>query len=209
MMNGETPERTDTPRARVLQAASRLFSELGFDAASLQQIADAAGVARATPSYFFGSKEGLWKAVLDEQSRAAATVLPTALDRLGAQSTRRDLLEALVDGVFEFQASHEAFFRLLQWSRLQGNRFIDASSAHQQAIDVALDAVGSVLNPAGEPWQRQDLAQMLLSVIGLCAAHLTFGETLGTPLGVDMRDGTFLERRRAHIKRLLGAVLLE
>src|SRR5687768_1754529 len=52
-------------RAVILDAAERVFADRGFDATSLNEIAVAARVSRATPSYFFGSKEALYVAVLE------------------------------------------------------------------------------------------------------------------------------------------------
>src|SRR3954463_7838727 len=51
-------------REAILVAAEDCFARLGFDGTSLQQIGEAAGVARSTPAYFFGSKQALYEAVL-------------------------------------------------------------------------------------------------------------------------------------------------
>jgi AcrR family transcriptional regulator len=62
------PRRTrdaERTRRRILDAAEELFARQGFDAASLAAIGEAAGVSRGTPSYFFGSKEELYQAVLE------------------------------------------------------------------------------------------------------------------------------------------------
>lgn len=63
----ESAERTrDAERTReaILVAAEDYFARKGFEGTSLHQIAEAAGVARSTPAYFFGSKEALYDAVL-------------------------------------------------------------------------------------------------------------------------------------------------
>ena len=52
------------PRERILEAAEHGFGDLGFDGASLRQLAQAARVNLATVYYYFGSKEGLMEAVL-------------------------------------------------------------------------------------------------------------------------------------------------
>ena len=57
-------ERTrDAERTKeaILVAAEDCFARLGFGATSLQQIGEAAGVARSTPAYFFGGKETLYE----------------------------------------------------------------------------------------------------------------------------------------------------
>ena len=51
-------------KARILDAAERLFVEHGFEATSLRQLTAAAGVNLASVNYHFGSKEELFQAVL-------------------------------------------------------------------------------------------------------------------------------------------------
>lgn len=60
---------TDEPgrKARILEAAERAFGEFGFDGASLRGIVRDAGVNLATVYYYFGSKEGLMKAVFNRR----------------------------------------------------------------------------------------------------------------------------------------------
>lgn len=203
--SSETRSRdADRTREAILRAASRLFAQQGYEATTMAQIASAAGVSRGTPSYFFGSKEGLWKAVLDAQSRAAMEVAPRALARLAEVSDVGERIAALVDSYFEFLEENPDFFRLIQWSELQGNPLTNEVTAHWEALERALQAVSGVLSgkAAGE-----DPRQVVMSVIGLCNAHLVYGQTLGTPLGLDVRSPEFLASRRAHLKRFLIAAL--
>lgn len=53
-------------RERLLQAALRLFAHQGFAKTSTREIAEAAGVNLAAISYYFGDKEGLYRAVFFE-----------------------------------------------------------------------------------------------------------------------------------------------
>jgi AcrR family transcriptional regulator len=48
----------------IARVAARLFAEKGYDATSVREIVEAAGVAKPTVYYHFGSKEGLAQAVL-------------------------------------------------------------------------------------------------------------------------------------------------
>jgi AcrR family transcriptional regulator len=53
------------PVARhIARAAARLFAERGYDATSVREIVEAAGVAKPTLYYYFRSKEGLAQALL-------------------------------------------------------------------------------------------------------------------------------------------------
>lgn len=53
-------------RAVIVAAAEAEFVEAGFQGASMQAIADRAGVAKANVHYYFGSKEKLYRTVLED-----------------------------------------------------------------------------------------------------------------------------------------------
>jgi AcrR family transcriptional regulator len=86
-------------RERILSAAFDLFSEQGFDGATMSEVARAAGVARATVFNHFGSKQGLvdamtegvllfYQAMLDAalaaEEAATAVLLRALFDQMGA-----------------------------------------------------------------------------------------------------------------------------
>lgn len=50
--------------ATIARVAARLFAERGFDATSVREIAEAAGVTKPTLYYHFGSKQGIGEAIL-------------------------------------------------------------------------------------------------------------------------------------------------
>ena len=54
-----------TSRERILSEAVRLFASKGFGSTGLRELAAAAGVNLAMINYFFGSKKGLLKEILD------------------------------------------------------------------------------------------------------------------------------------------------
>jgi TetR/AcrR family transcriptional regulator len=58
-------ERADQTRARILDAATREFSENGLVGARTEQIAEAAGVNKALIYYYFQGKEALYVAALE------------------------------------------------------------------------------------------------------------------------------------------------
>ncbi|WP_366658333.1 TetR/AcrR family transcriptional regulator [Fodinicurvata sp. EGI_FJ10296] len=51
--------------ARILQAAEAVFAEAGFNGATMQAIAERAGLPKANVHYYFGTKEVLYRTLLD------------------------------------------------------------------------------------------------------------------------------------------------
>lgn len=78
-------ERADAARnrRRILDAAARLFRELGVDGVSLDAVAAAAGVGKGTVFRRFGDKAGLAVALLDERERALQEGVLTGPPPLG------------------------------------------------------------------------------------------------------------------------------
>jgi AcrR family transcriptional regulator len=59
-------------RRQILDGARKLFLDLGFDAASMGEIARAAGVSKGTLYVYFDSKEHLFEAIVEDERGAQA-----------------------------------------------------------------------------------------------------------------------------------------
>jgi AcrR family transcriptional regulator len=86
-------EQARQTRARILDAAERLFSERGYANATIEAIASGAGVATDTVYATFRNKQGVLHALLDV--RVAGDELPIGvLDREGPQAVKVDRSQA-------------------------------------------------------------------------------------------------------------------
>jgi AcrR family transcriptional regulator len=67
MSTGRTGRRSGSPdtRTEILEAARRVFSEMGFDRATIRGIAKEAGVDGALIHHYFGTKDELFAASID------------------------------------------------------------------------------------------------------------------------------------------------
>lgn len=54
-------------RQKIMEGAHRVFHDFGFDTASMQQIAQTAGVSKGTLYVYFANKEDLFEALVDSQ----------------------------------------------------------------------------------------------------------------------------------------------
>ena len=90
-MEGEVTRRRfprSERRAEILDVAARQFHARGYEAASLQDIADELGLRKATLYYYFASKEALLHALLAEIIHAGMLNLQTILALGGDPLTR-------------------------------------------------------------------------------------------------------------------------
>ncbi len=76
MTSGTTIKSEISPVARhIARVAAKLFAERGYDATSVREIVEAAGVAKPTLYYYFRSKEGLAQALLTVPLNGLAATL--------------------------------------------------------------------------------------------------------------------------------------
>ena len=93
-MNKKT-DKTSTPQ-RILDSAEALFAESGYDGVSLRMITKLAGVELALPNYHFGSKLGLFRAVIQRRSVILNNERMEALNALSDRAEIEDLIEAFI-----------------------------------------------------------------------------------------------------------------
>ena len=85
-------------RQQILETAQRLFNELGYDATSLQMIADEMGLTKAAVYYHFRAKSDILHAAM----RPGIQRLGALLDEAAAIRGRRARTEHLVNGFTDF-----------------------------------------------------------------------------------------------------------
>ena len=70
-------------RQQILDAAVELFAEHGFEATSTRMLAAHAGVNVAMINYYFGSKEKLFEALVEDRTTAMCVTRDTTAERDG------------------------------------------------------------------------------------------------------------------------------
>lgn len=86
-------------RAEVLDAALQVFIEMGFERATLQDVAERAGVTKGALYHYFDSKNDLYVEVMGEriaaQVRASQALVAAAEPSKSREDLLRELLEAM------------------------------------------------------------------------------------------------------------------
>jgi AcrR family transcriptional regulator len=104
-MPGQVTRKSEATRARILEAALRVFRERGFHAATMREIASAAGVAVGAAYYYFDSKDALVMAFYQQSQEQMAP----ELDRiLAASRTFGARLRGIISQKIEYFAPNRA-----------------------------------------------------------------------------------------------------
>jgi AcrR family transcriptional regulator len=109
--------RKTATRGRLLVAARELFAENGFDEVTVAAIAQRAGVAHGLLFHHFGSKQGLYRAVLDE-----VVAEMDAAFLAGAGDTPEDVIRGGLRGHLRYVAENPT----LALQLVAGSRSADA-----------------------------------------------------------------------------------
>jgi TetR/AcrR family transcriptional regulator len=203
--NGErtraAERRRDAERTKeaILVAAEDCFARLGFGGTSLQQIGEAAGVARSTPAYFFGSKEALYDAVLARAVARAQESMARAYAEGDGDRSLEDAVESYIGAYLDFLGHDRNFVRLIQREALEEESRV--AEFFGRSVEEAVAALGPAAEKAGISAER-----LLLDVAALCWYPFAHEHTLLPALGMKARDPAFLAEQKRHLGDLVRAM---
>ena len=98
-------------RERILHIAARLFADQGFDAVSVREVCEGAGVSKPVIYYHFKSRDGLVLAVLEHLGEGFARL---ARHHLAGQPASVDSLVGLVEGMLDLGTGDGWVVRMMQ-----------------------------------------------------------------------------------------------
>lgn len=96
-------------REQLVGVACSLFAEKGFEATSIEEIADRAGVSKPVVYQHFGGKEGVYAVVVDREVRRLTESLASTFDA----GNPRLVAEQAADAFLSYIEDYEEGFRVL------------------------------------------------------------------------------------------------
>ena len=121
------PARTNDPvrtMADIIEVATREFAEKGLAGARIDVIAEAMRTSKRMIYYYFGSKEGLYIAVLEEAYRRMRAIeAELHLEDLLPE----DALRKLVGHTVDYQLAHPEFIRLVMTENIHRGEYLAQS----------------------------------------------------------------------------------
>jgi TetR/AcrR family transcriptional regulator len=201
----ESSFRRDADRSRqtILDAAERLFAELGYEAVSMERIGHAASLSRGAPGYFFRSKEALYRAVMERLFESSEQLVEETHRQLAAvpDGDVDQALEIVVENLLEFLYERPTFLTLVQRESLRRSGVMEGTRAHLTLLRTAL-SIAEKLDWTSAAANPQHLLLTLLSLCWFPLANPPLVHDLGGQL-----DRSFVEARKRHVVALLKAGL--
>ncbi len=185
-------------RAAILKVALAEFADKGLAGARVDEIARQTATSKHMIYYHFGSKEGLYRSVLDQTYAnfrlAEEQIDYTQLDPVAA-------LESLIGLTFDVHLNNSAYVRIIvaenvnNGAHIQHVRNIEARRA---ILDTMQDIVSRGA-AAGTFRNGIDVLQLHMTISALSFNFVSNRYTFGHVFGVDNTAPDMISARRAHV----------
>ncbi len=193
---GTAPKRRDAEatRERILKAASAEFARHGFAGARGERIAQRARSSERMVYYYYGSKDALFRAVLE---RAYARLRDAERDlRLDADDPANALAQ-FCRFVWRYYLEHPEFISLLNTENLYAARHLRRSAQLGELVSPVAQLLSRMLaDGAAKGVFRDDIdvIELYVAIASLGYFCLSNRHTLSAVLGRDVAEAQALER---------------
>ena len=170
MLTRENDEQQSSETSRrLITAASEIFARHGYAGARVRQIADAAQVNLAAVNYYFGGKEGLYRATLRFLAGQAQSLPPGN----GRMRTAEERLQRRIHSILERFIGERAspLGRILAHEAMDPTENVE--SLLEETMRPELERINAVLKEiAGADVSDQRLTHAALGILGQCVMYL-------------------------------------
>jgi AcrR family transcriptional regulator len=195
------PERT---QANILQMAEAEFGEKGLAGARIDEIAAATRTSKRMIYYYFGSKEGLYLAVLEETYRRVRDVE----SQLHLQDLEpEDALRRLVAFTFDHHLHHESYIRIVMSENINRGQYLAQSRRIQ---DLNVPAIAAIRNlyergvKTGVFRKGLDAVDIHASISALSFFNVSNRHTFGLIFKLDMESPAYIAQRRENVVEMIA-----
>ncbi len=187
--------------ASILLAAEEVLGEVGYDGASVMEIARRAGVNKALVFYHWGSKADLFEQVLERYYSRHRDALSDALDSEGSLTER---FHNMVDAYMDFIDENRLYPRLVQQQISGGGPHLELVQRHLEAFFSWTTQALAKITPESGPLAAR---HFYLSLSGIVVNYFTYAPVLGSLWGQDPLSPEAVAERREHVHWLVDTML--
>jgi|AGTN01.2.fsa_nt_gi Transcriptional regulator len=129
-------------REYIIDAAEKLFFSKGYDSVSMNEIAEAVGMNKATLYLYFKNKEALYFAIV---ARGLRIMNRLFMEKIAQEATGIDQIRATGTAFLEFNSQYHHYYRMLNYA---GSERFDTSGIED--ADEAIRLSGEVFAAMGK-----------------------------------------------------------
>lgn len=155
---------------RILQEAELLFAQCGFEGTRVDEIAKMAGINKRMIYHHYGSKEGLYQAVLEKN---LMPILQLSNELLKEDLHPAQMYERLLNKYFDFLSEHRVYVRLVGWEVCSEGNHLQTIALRRQAFDQVVDYF-ELAQHRGQ--MRPDLCPRALVTVGITLCFTYFAQ---------------------------------
>ena len=203
---GHRPSRVNAPertKRDILDVATVEFAAKGFSGARIDEIAARTKTSKRMIYYYFGDKDGLYLAVLeDAYSKIRKIEGSLDLDHLNPEAA----LRALVKFTFDYENENLDFIRLVMNENIHNGEYLRRSKTIRMLNVPAIDAVRRILERGcakGVFRDGIDPVDLHMSISALCFFNAANRATFSTIFNVDMTSTKALQARRGNVVEMI------
>ncbi|ANI38737.1 TetR/AcrR family transcriptional regulator [Mycolicibacterium vaccae] len=191
-------------RAELLAVATEVFAESGYSGARVDEIAERTRTTKRMIYYYFGGKEQLYLAVLENAYRG----IREAEQKLTVDHANPvEAIRRLAEVTFDHHIAHDAFIRLVSIENIHRGEFISRLASLRELSTPATSLLDDILRDgraAGVFRTDVDALDVHVVISSYCVFQVANRYTFGFLFGVDFTDIS----QRAHLRRMLGDVVV-
>ncbi len=194
-------QRSERTRGKILRVAVKEFALKGLSGARIDEIAAQAQSNKRMIYVYFGNKEGLYLAVIEECYRRIRE-LESRLDIEGKSAP--EALAAVVRHTVDYQAKNEDFIRLVMAENINKGRCIRELDSLQAVNSPAIEQLRSILARGVSEGVFEDTidpVDLHMSISALSFFNVSNCYTFSWIFQRDIRSRKVLEARRESIVR--------
>jgi AcrR family transcriptional regulator len=204
----ETPNESPEPRRKydpeetkrnILEVATQEFSSMGLTGARVDAIAERTSTTKRMLYYYFGSKEGLYEAVLE---KVYGDIRALEQDLKVSDMSPVDGLRSLVEFTFDYHDRHRDFVRLVTIENIHGAKYIEQVKTFKNRNATVIHTIEDLLArgvASGDFREDIDAIDLHLMISSLCFHRIANRHTFGTAFGRDPSHSRLRARHRAMI----------
>jgi AcrR family transcriptional regulator len=195
-------------KEHILDVAEKIFAELGYEGASTRHLANEAGVNMAMLNYYFGSKDGLLKAVLERRFSGTRQILNEVKEQ-NISSWEKLLLafDFYLNKITSNNNFHRMIHREISLSqRSEMSDFISDNTFRNLSVFREIIEEGI----ADKTFRKVDVEMLIASIVGTMYYLINSNQVTKRLMNMDLQDRDTMQNEvKPRIKKFIHNYLSE